>query len=93
MISSSLADYKVSNCRNDKASAAVEELLEFDAMFNLDTYDDTTNNIISKILNISRKRHHFSYFTDKSGVLQPYKHEYLVNCKLCEHLESPKIFT
>ena len=93
---------------------SVQELIKFDSTFTLNPYKgiivDTiiqpeVRNIVSKIINYSRKRKPFSYFTDKSGDRKPelveiYKDEYLVNSikfspgkiLMCEHLENPKTF-
>ena len=92
----------------------IHELIKFDSTFTLNPYKgiivDTiiqpeVRNIVSKIINYSRKRKPFSYFTDKSGDRKPelveiYKDEYLVNSitfspgkiLMCENLENPKTF-
>ena len=90
------------------------ELIKFDSKFTLNPYkgiivdviiQPEVRNIVSKIINYSRKRKPFSYFTDESGDRKPelveiYKDEYLVNSitfspgkiLMCEHLENPKTF-
>ena len=68
-------------------------------------YNLKLKKVVSKIINYSRKRNPFSYFTDKSGDRKPelveiYKDEYLVNSitfspskiLMCDHLEHPKTF-
>ena len=92
----------------------IRELIKFDSTFTLNPYKgiivDTViqpevKKVVSKIINYSRKRTPFSYFTDKSGDRKPelvenYKDEYLVNSitfspgkiLMCEHLENPKTF-
>ena len=76
----------------------------------MNPYDDKTltidnKKVVSKILNYSRKRKPFSFFSVKSGdrkpeLIQINKAEYIVNCisfyasriLLCDHLEPPKTF-
>ena len=103
MISSSLAVYKL-------PTGEIKDLLKFDSTFTLNPYDDKTltidnKKVVSKILNNSRKRKPFSFFSDKSGdrkpeLIQINKAEYIVNCisfyagriLSCDHLEPPKTF-
>ena len=103
MISSSLAVYKL-------PTGEIKDLLKFDSTFTLNPYDDKTltidnKKVVSKILNYSRKRKPFSFFSVKSGdrkpeLIQINKAEYIVNCisfyagiiLLCYHLEPPKTF-